>query len=62
MIKLAYTTAQERTEKYGILFHVDHIVPLNGENVSGLHCPDNLQVIPWYENLAKGNSFIEETA
>ena len=30
---------------------------LNGKLVSGLHIVDNLQVIPWYENLAKGNNF-----
>jgi 5-methylcytosine-specific restriction endonuclease McrA len=38
-------------------FEVDHIVPINGKNVSGLHVLCNLQVIEISANRRKGNKF-----
>lgn len=36
---------------------IDHIIPLNGERVSGLHTLNNLQLMDLNSNLAKGNEY-----
>lgn len=53
--KAFYEIASRVTACTGIPFEVDHIIPLAGELVSGLHVPTNLQVIPAHQNRKKGN-------
>ena len=58
MIEQAYELAVLRTRLFGFAWHVDHIIPLQGKLVSGLHVPSNLQVIPWRDNVAKANKYL----
>lgn len=56
----AWANIQKITEIYlncPIGYHVDHIIPLQGKYVSGLHVDYNLQYLPASENIKKGNKF-----
>ena len=55
-LRSIYRACQNVTDKSGKKHHVDHIIPLKGENVCGLHVWWNLRIIPAEMNLAKGNA------
>lgn len=54
-IRAVYREAR-KLRSLGYDVHVDHVVPLRGALVSGLHVASNLRIIHAHANLAKGNS------
>jgi hypothetical protein len=58
-IRQLYQIAITMTQTTGEQYVVDHIVPLRGEEVCGLHVPWNLRVIPQEENLKKSNKLVD---
>jgi HNH endonuclease len=57
LIQEDYKLAILRTKMFGFKWEVDHIIPLQGKLVSGLHVPENLMVIPRKDNRQKHNRF-----
>ena len=57
LIIAKYQLAAMLTKASGIEHHVDHIIPLQGKNVSGLHVFSNLRVILGEDNVKKSNKY-----
>lgn len=56
-IREIYRESKRLEQLDGIKRHVDHIIPIQGKNVCGLHIETNLQILTELENKRKGNSF-----
>lgn len=54
-----YKLADTLTAATGVRHEVDHIVPIAGRGICGLHVHWNLRVVPWRENRSKGNKLLE---
>lgn len=56
-IECMYQLSAMRSKYSGEKWHVDHVIPLQGKLVSGLHVPLNLKVVPATYNSRKYNSY-----
>lgn len=60
-MKKLYLLAKLKSLNEGKQWQVDHIIPLQGSTVSGLHVPWNLQIILKRDNVRKGNRYASQS-
>lgn len=60
LIRALYREAKRLTRLTGRQYSVDHEIPLKGETVCGLHVHNNMRVMLHVENIAKGNTFVDQ--
>ena len=56
-IRAVYAEAKRLTRETGVVHQVDHIIPLQGDLVTGLHVESNLQILTLAENAKKRNKY-----
>ena len=56
-IKKIYARCKRINKLTGVEHQVDHVMPLQGENISGLHHSTNLAIIPAALNASKNNKW-----
>lgn len=59
-IKAVYAEAERLRQETGRKYVVDHILPLHGTEVCGLHVPSNLNIVTFSANARKGNKLLDE--